>query len=767
MRLLIATMIAGALLLSCAWAAEPADTSSAPTLTGVEIFPLGELTLGMKGTARTVIRGTKVETFDVEVLEVIPDGGFDGGPMILARFTGPVVDFSDGIAGGYSGSPVYIGGKLVGAVSMAMPNTDTHIGGITPIGQMLKSLPDGEELDFSSNTVLPATEKNGTPVDEDGKLISYTNDYELARQLNDEARRAGSDHLVAVPAKTPIYFAGISPGVFAQYSDQLSGLLGSQLQLMDVPMGRARDYGLLLSENGDVPGLLLHETSKEPPLKPGDACVVTFVEGDVELYGVGTVTYSDPEGRFLLFGHMMMGEGDSHFPVGLAYITWTHGSIVRAFKQGVRLNTLGTVTKDHAAGCGGSFEIEPEMIPVRFKLNDADTGASATKRFKVVRHKDFTPMLISLAISQAAAEMLDREPGGTMKFSYHIEGVGLKDHMRRTNYYYDERYVLSNAAYELMPIADLLANNVYREVKIDKIEILAEVTRNRRNASIDEADFILDDEQEVEEPPTGDEGESEEEPDLRTIDETLEMIEAEQAVAPAEGQAWQAPRLRNLRGRRAVRLQEPAPGPEQAGEEELYPPGMIGPEFPEDIPTFAPGDTVAVKVRLQPYRTDPIWRRFEIQIPEDFPSGGSSLYIHGGGDLMSWDELGGKGRSLFGFGPLIDLRDRELDTIIDQIVEAPLNNELLLTLTRPYDYSEELNGNGGSGDDDEEVEDHVDEKYQMEWVIYNSFMLPLNIQGDEPNGPPNGPPTDNGDYDDESEDENNAAADEYETDLPF
>src|SRR5687768_17206520 len=105
----------------------------AAQLEGVEKFPLDQLKPGLKGVGYTVIRGTQIQTFAVEILELIPKGGFDGGPMILAKFTGEVVDHSKGIAAGYSGSPVYIGTKLLGAVSMAIPFTDTHVGGITPI----------------------------------------------------------------------------------------------------------------------------------------------------------------------------------------------------------------------------------------------------------------------------------------------------------------------------------------------------------------------------------------------------------------------------------------------------------------------------------------------------------------------------------------------------------------------------------------------------------------------------------------------------------
>ncbi len=146
----------------------------AADLQGVEIYPLANLKAGTKGIGYTVIRGTQIETFDVEILELIPKGGFDGGAMILAKFTGPVVEHSKGIAGGYSGSPVYINGKLLGAVSMAIPFTDTHVGGITPIASMMPALPDNGGGEFETNTVLPQPANNGAKIDENGSPLGRT-----------------------------------------------------------------------------------------------------------------------------------------------------------------------------------------------------------------------------------------------------------------------------------------------------------------------------------------------------------------------------------------------------------------------------------------------------------------------------------------------------------------------------------------------------------------------------------------------------------------
>ena len=732
MRILITALLIAAAMFSFAFAETGDTASAAPALQGVEMYPLEDLKAGMKAKAYTVIRGTKIEEFNVEVLELIPDGGFDGGPMILARFTGDVVDFSDGIAGGYSGSPVYLNGKLVGAVSMAMPFTDTHVGGITPIQQMLKSLPTDEELDYSNNTVLPPTDNSGVDIDDETTKISYIDDLDAARTYNDRMRELGKSDYAAVPATTPVYFSGVSPAVMGKFGADLKDLLGNRMELMEMPMGSAKDKGLLLLEPGDAPGLFLEERTNQPPMLPGDACAIVLAEGDVELYGIGTVTYTDDDNQFLIFGHGMFNEGDTYMPIGKAYITWVYGSIQRAFKAGVRLNTLGVVTQDHSSSCGGSFNLDPDLIPIRMKLKDMDTGDSVTKRFKVVNHRDYTPILISMGLSQASAEVLDRRPSGTLKLSYHIEGIGLKEPLRRTNYFSDDFDVFSNGAYEIMPIADLLANNIYRDVKITKVDILAEITRNRINAAIDEAEIIdgqgtvlkpdEDDEAtdaEVDEA-IGSEEEDAETPEAESVEEPLIPEDAAAAIASWTGQR---------RYTRLSQLQQ-----QQPAEEEIPPADQAYIEaIPTgEIPTYKPGDIIRVKVRLQPFREDPVWREFTIQVPDDFVSGSTSLYIHGGGDLMSFSELGGKGRSLFGMGPIIDLEDRDLDSILDQIVSAPLNNELVLTLARPYDYNAEMEAaNGDSVSDEEELEPTVDSVYQMEWVIYNSWFLPVNIMTEE------------------------------------
>jgi hypothetical protein len=179
-------------------------------------------------------------------------------------------------------------------------------------------------------------------------------------------------------------------------------------------------------------------------------------------------------------------------------------------------------------------------------------------------------------------------------------------------------------------------------------------------------------------------------------------------------------------------LQQPAP--EEGQQQQTTPmPGVLPgvPPFGAELPTFAPGEEIKVRVRLQPYRTDAEFREFSVTVPDDFPSGSTFILVHGGGDLLSFSDLNGKGRFLFGMGPVVEVKDHDLDSILDQIIEWPMNNELLVTLARPFDPSAPLELGSMEGESADSKEDKVDSKYQTEWVIYNGFMLPVMIQSKE------------------------------------
>ncbi len=554
-----------------------------------------------------------------------------------------------------------------------------------------------------------------------------------AMAYNEKMRASGMHRYAAIRATTPVLTSGISPNVLAAFKDKLQGTLGENFTLESSGMGGSGVAdgapGLLLSpakrQSATPPGLFFSDKANAPVLKPGSAVAVSLVQGDIEMNAIGTLTYSDPSGRFLIFGHPMMAMGPTNMPLGEAYVTWTHVSIERAFKDGVRLNTLGTLTQDRAAACGGSFNERADMIPVRVKVKDTDLGTEKELRFEVIRHPDYTPILIAMGMAQASQQVLDRQMGGTMKLSYHIEGAGLKEPLRRTNYYSDDSNVVFNGAFDIVPVANLLQTNIYRDVTITKADLVVEITRNRVNASIDDAKIVWDKEK-IDNAEGSDSDAVADPPAIST-----------EGATSGESEGSEPDDATRMREARRMQGGEPTP-PQQTPGQSPMPPSIMGgvmgmmPNM-ADIPTFTPGEEIKVRVRLQPYRTDPVWREFAIEVPEDFPSGNTMIMVHGGGDLISPSEVNGKGRSLMGMGPTIDVKEHDLDSILDQVLQWPLNNELLLTLVRPFDPTQpqELTtvtpSSGPAPASSEKPDDKIDAKYQMEWVIYNGFMLPVNI----------------------------------------
>lgn len=196
-----------------------------------EFLPVSEVQEGMHGYAKTVVHGTKIETFDVDVLGIMKDKGATGGDLVLVKVSGPLIDQTEGIAQGMSGSPVYIDGKLLGAVAYGFPQSGGRIGMVTPIGDMLKLW----TIDDRKDTGLTPPPSKGL-----------------------------------IPLTTPLMASGYTP-------EAMDFLTGKMQDFHMVPFASAS------ASQDDVP----------QPLEPGSAVSATMVTGDLKLGAVGTVTYVD------------------------------------------------------------------------------------------------------------------------------------------------------------------------------------------------------------------------------------------------------------------------------------------------------------------------------------------------------------------------------------------------------------------------------------------------------------------------------------------
>ncbi len=669
-------------------------------LAGVDFFPIENLTVGKKGVGKTVIRGTEVETFNVEIIDILPTGGFDGGPLILARFSGPVIEQSGGIAAGYSGSPVYIDGKLLGAVSSAVPFSDLRIGGITPISTMVRALPRRGRVDYSGNTVVPEPKVSRKP----DFLLSGTAEVDMVKAQRSIASSPKQGELAVKPLATPLIASGVSPRSMKLLRDAFR----------DNPF-----VEVVSSTAGYAPsaGGLLYDAGKEARLQPGDAIAISLAQGDIELSAIGTVTYVDDMGQVLAFGHPFLLSGDTSMPMGKAYIAYTHKSIMIPFKDGFRINNVGAVTSDRLTAVGGYLGESADIIPISVKVNDIDTRKSKEFKVEVIRLPEFFDLLVSFAASEAFVRVVDMEKGGTVRLEFSINGVGLKEPITRVNYFYDEFFPISALWEEALPLASLLANNIYREVKITEFNVKIDFTRNRVNASIDDAKLI------TEESKTAEAGVEKAPSEADTTPETEEETPSDEGE-DEDGETSES----QTEGDIGVPLQMPGQALPVAGEDGAE----AGYEYPEPPKTVYQGQTLEIEVRLQPFRQDPVFKRVFVTIPEDFPTGMTNITVRGGGSLISLvTEVGGRGKVLFGGGMFagVDADIHDLDKIIEKALSTPPNNEVVVSIFKPIQPPQpDVSKQTEKQDKNEKEEREFKVTFPTEWVIYNQSVIPINIQ---------------------------------------
>ena len=337
--------------------------SAAPVATprvAPEIMKVSEIQRGMRGVAYTVFEGVKPEAMDVEVLGVLPNLNGPKSDLILARLHGQRVEYT-GVVAGMSGSPVYIDGKLVGAISYRIGQFSKEpIAGITPIEEML-------EIDALDRTQPEPMTAARVP-----KPIGKTSAGADAPADNDLKNFAS----LMQPIEAPFVFSGFSEGTIRQFSSQFS-----QAGLTPV-MG----VGSATSEH------------QPEPIEPGSAVSAVLVSGDLNIAATCTVTYIDPQ-RLLACGHPLTQYGMVDMPMTKANVVATLASPYYAYKIVNTTDEVGTFVQDRHSGILGRFGEESKMIPVTVTIH----GGSKPKQmnFSVLNNAKLTPLIMMTAVYQA------------------------------------------------------------------------------------------------------------------------------------------------------------------------------------------------------------------------------------------------------------------------------------------------------------------------------------------------------------------------------
>ena len=367
------------LILALANFAGAQKTVTAPKLNGPELFPLEDLRPGMKGVARTVFSGSDTQEFGVEILGVLP--GFPGPRQsaIIAKLSGPNIDRT-GVFAGMSGSPVYIDGKIVGAVAFSFPFSKEPIAGITPIKQMIDLFNKGSEenprpkeprpvsfaqlasADWKPNLPKPAVSGAPlvAPVSAGSPLLPL-----LGQQM--------------VPIATPLVFSGITQESLSMFAPQLmaNGLLPVS------GVGGAAPITPLAEVNANT-------------FPPGSSISVQLVRGDYSLAAAGTVTLRDGE-RIYAFGHPFLSLGASDMPMTEASVVTVIPNANNSFKLAVPGRMVGSISQDRASGIFGLLGKAPKMIPVKVSLHTS-RDRTETYSYEVATDSFLTPLLLNITL---------------------------------------------------------------------------------------------------------------------------------------------------------------------------------------------------------------------------------------------------------------------------------------------------------------------------------------------------------------------------------
>ncbi len=435
-------------------------------LAQVAHMPLEDLRPGMIGVGRTVFTGTRLEEFKVEILGVMRNVIGPKRNLILARLEGGPLA-KTGVIAGMSGSPVYIDGKLLGAVSYSLGQFSTEpIAGITPIAEMI----DATIMNDTARVARPvAMSLNPTP----RELIDI-----WSRDLN---RVRG---FVAEPSQA-LVISGVASDL---------GRFGAMLRPIAVPMiASGFDASVLepMSSAFSAAGLVPMSNSQSPgagasapstrALQPGDAVGVGLLTGDFELGATGTVTHVDGD-RVYAFGHPLYNLGPTQFPMTRANVQVVLPSLMSSSKLASFGEIVGTVQQDRATAIAGRLGPAPSLIPVTVTLN-SDRAPSRTFNFGVVRDFTFTPLLTYLSV----ANVLTSYERGAGPASFSIRGsasIRSEGDLSFEDIFSGDQPAGGAAAYVAGPLTALMKNSD-ENVQVENISLVIDASEQQKSARIE------------------------------------------------------------------------------------------------------------------------------------------------------------------------------------------------------------------------------------------------------------------------------------------
>lgn len=368
---------AAALVLATLCVVVPGSSSSMQS----RIMPVDEIKPGMVGVGRTVFEGDELSEFQVHILGVLRNIQGPRRDLILARLEGGPLA-KTGVAAGMSGSPVYVDGRLIGAVGYAIGSFPTEaIAGITPIEEMKDAAAMGGRRTGEAVRIdLPVTPETLAAAlrESYARLAPFATRASDVQAIGIPAAEGAQLATMLRPIATPLVMSGFEPQT-VELVRSLFGPAGFTAVAGGAIGGRA-SAGELKALNG--------------PLREGDAIGVSLVGGDVEMGATGTITHIDGN-KVYAFGHPFFNLGPAELPMTRAYVYAMLPSLMSSFKITTMGEVIGTLTQDRATAIAGTLGEMPRTVPMTVTLRSRRDSGTTTRTFtfQIGTDQTFTPVL--------------------------------------------------------------------------------------------------------------------------------------------------------------------------------------------------------------------------------------------------------------------------------------------------------------------------------------------------------------------------------------
>jgi hypothetical protein len=444
-----------------------AVVGTAPRAT-TSLMPVEEIRPGMTGVGRTVFEGGELQDFTVHILGVLRNVQGPKRDLILARLEGGPLA-STGVAQGMSGSPVYVDGRLIGAVSYSIGAFSREpIAGITPIAEMkdAAAMPRARTAP-QVRLELPVTRERLTAALHAvyGQLTPFANRPADVQAVGLPAAAGAQIGAMLRPISTPLLMSGFEPAV------------------ADLLAGSFREAGFTPMVTGSVSG----STQVSPgPLREGDAIGVSLIGGDLEMGATGTVTHIDGD-RIYGFGHPMYNLGPTEFPLTRAYVHTMLPSLMTSFKISSLGETIGTIQQDRATAISGTLGNRPALVPMTVTVHSArGTDASPitrTVKLQLVKDQLFTPLLAYVAMFNTLGAYERQYGASTIAVSSRTRLKGHAD-LTLEDVYATDNPILGASTAVAGPLTMMLGNNI-SEVTIEGLDVTVTATETPKTRTIE------------------------------------------------------------------------------------------------------------------------------------------------------------------------------------------------------------------------------------------------------------------------------------------